>query len=113
MDALITVLIIAAAGAGWIFVQRRRRETARIAAAFGANIHPKTLAALGRDPKRELEQDGLWIKEHERTLAERFRGQWIAVVRKEVVAIGSTADEAWRAASAGRPARPPFVRRIA
>jgi hypothetical protein len=114
MDLILFVAIAAGAVFGAARLLERRRENARILETYGPHVHPLTRAALARQGAQGiLEQDGLWIKEHERELAERFRGQWIAVVRREVVAIGSTADEAWKAAASGRPGQTAFVRRIA
>jgi hypothetical protein len=110
MDILIALLVVASSAA---FFVKRRREGARIAKTFGPDVHPKTVAALAQGwGKGALEADGVWIQAHERDLAERFRGQWIAVAESEDVAIGSTADEARRAAASSRPGRPPFVKRI-
>ncbi len=111
MDILIALVVVAAAAL--LFV-RRRSALKRIAKTYGDDVHPKTVSALLKTgPGEYLEKDGLWIQEHERELAARFRGQWIAVVQGEVVAIGSTADEAWRVAASVRPGLAAFVRRIA
>ena len=80
---------------------------------FSQFIYRKTLDALALDgPEGELNQDGLWIREHERELVSRYGSQWIAVVRKEVLATAPTGDEAWNAAIARQPSRKPFVRRL-
>jgi len=113
MDFFI-VIVSAAAAAYWFFrLQERRRKGELLEQSFGREVHPKTVAAMVKEgAKGELEQDGQWAKENVRELAERFPGQWIAVVRKEVVAISRDPDEAWTAARSSRPERAPFVMRL-
>jgi hypothetical protein len=113
MEILVAIAVLAGAAFWYSSVLRRRAQLEKIVKAFGDYLHPKTVDALIKEgDKGELAQDGLWIQDHLKQLNERFRGQWIAVVRKEVVAIGGDADLAWKAAMAAHPARAPFVRRI-
>jgi len=110
---LTSVLGLAAAAGLFAYLQNRARQRERIRETFGPDVHPRTADALAaQGPKGDLEGDGLWVKEHRRELTERFRGQWIAVVGREVVAIGSSADEAWKACASSRPGRAPFVMRL-
>ena len=80
--------------------------------AFSQFIYRKTIDAIMDGSDNEINQDGVWIREHERELAARYGSQWIAVVGKEVLATAATGDEAWDIAIARQPSRTPFVKRL-
>jgi hypothetical protein len=90
--------------------QRRRIRKRRVRKALSRYIYEKTIDALADDgPEDELTKDGLWINEHEAELMKQYGNQWIAVVRKRVVATARMGGEAWAAAIAKDPSRAPFV----
>lgn len=114
MDNLIAVLVLGAAAAGVFFWRRRRAAYAAMLLVYGPDVHPATAAALAAEgEKNEVARDGLWLREHERELSERFRRQWVAVVDGEVLSVSVSAENAWKAARSTRPDRVPFVRRLA
>jgi hypothetical protein len=114
MDLLIPVFVAAAAAVGFFFYRERELRKEQLMEKFGDDLHPKTLAALAKEGEDgELAQDGLWLQDNFRELSERFRGQCVAVVRRKVVAVARTEDEAWSVAKSAWPELTPFVRRLA
>jgi hypothetical protein len=108
---LVTTIAAAAAAVAYAYHLSRLRRGDKFRETLGPDIHPKTIAALLKEgAEGELAQDGLWLKENARELAERFGSQWVAVVHKEVVAVSRSEDEVWAAAKSAWPALTPFVR---
>jgi hypothetical protein len=92
---------------------RRRIKKRRARKMLSRYLYEKTIDALDDEGiAGEIDQDGLWIMEHEAELTKQYGRQWIAVVRKQVVATALTGDAAWAAAIAKDPSRAPFVRNL-
>jgi hypothetical protein len=75
-----------------VFARQRRRERRIVIDAFSKFIYRKTIDAILEGTASELNEDGLWNREHEPELVSRYGSQWIAVVGKEVLATAATGD---------------------
>lgn len=111
--SILGVIAIAFIVAVWFVRSRDQRGRKHITDAFSKFIYCKTVEALMKDgAAASLQQDGLWIKEHERELVERYGSQWIAVVNAEVLTAAANGETAWNEASAKHPSRAPFVKQL-
>ena len=109
LSAAAIALAVAAYNRSAERINRSNREA--VLNLFAKYIYRKTLdELLSRPEDVELNRDLKWMKDCEKRLQEDYLGKWVAVINKEIVAVGTTGDEAWDSAVAKHPGRTPVVR---
>ena len=68
---------------------------------------PETQAS--KDASKEAFENAHWTTDHIAELREKYKGKWIAVINKQVIAADSEAEKAYDAARKQYPSKVPVI----